>query len=198
MWGWRCVLGQAAEPTASSILMSVQPESNRHRGRCALFTRQFPHGPSGCRHCGSSSSPARCSITWNRCLVMEEKDGCMLQIVATSAHLSDQVEAIKQQHDQFGGALREILTGMERISASEEQRLRRIFCGARTTLPTRAGIVRRGAPWLDAKFGSSHFLLYVIRMRFESGRVRNSSGRGTFLASGFPMLHIFRTSPSRE
>ena len=45
----------------------------------------------------------------------------MVRIITTRPHLSEQVETLRHQHDEFREILREIIIGLERVTTGEVQ-----------------------------------------------------------------------------
>ncbi len=52
-------------------------------------------------------------------MTLEEYDGYMDLVMTTSPHLSRSVQSLRQEHDQFRGAVRRLVHRLERLSASD-------------------------------------------------------------------------------
>ncbi|MDZ4821642.1 MAG: hemerythrin domain-containing protein [Planctomycetota bacterium] len=66
-------------------------------------------------------------------LNLEETGGYMPEIRAASPKLTDQVEALRQQHDEFRETLRQIVAGLEEVTAGNQQQFASL-CERLTTL----------------------------------------------------------------
>lgn len=52
-------------------------------------------------------------------MTLEEYDGYMDLVMSTSPHLSRSVQNLRQEHDQFRGAVRRLVQRLERLSVSD-------------------------------------------------------------------------------
>jgi hemerythrin-like domain-containing protein len=56
-------------------------------------------------------------------MTLEEYDGYMDLVMTASPHLSRSVQNLRQEHDQFRGAVRRLVQRLERLSVSDEPAL---------------------------------------------------------------------------